>query len=198
LIDEAKRNLPTLCSTYESELAYKYLIDCMETVKSNMAQVLESREIPVSLIAEVAAICYARDLVNVRELQSFVVDFLGRTRKPEEIEALAHSNHVADCLVHLVQRGTFRSEELVTFARRIQADLKMDLSWFLEEGSEMTPNAVHSVTVMGRVLPLPASAPSIDDIAVSGDKLPDLPMFKSENYEQMTQYVDDVLKKWST
>jgi hypothetical protein len=171
----------------------------METVKNNMAQVLESREIPVSLVAEVAAICYARDLVNVRELKSFVGDFLGRTKKPQEIEALAHSNHVADCLVHLVQRGTFRTEELVTFARRIQADLKMDLTWFFEAGTDMAPNSVHSVTVMGRVLPLPASAPQIGGVGteLAGDKLPDLPIFKSEDYDQMTLYVDDVLRKWS-
>jgi hypothetical protein len=197
-IDDARKNLPTLCSAYESELAYKHLLNCVEIVRSNMALVLESREIPVSVIAEVAAICYAKDLVKSSDLKSFVVDFLGKKRKREEIEALAHSDHVADCLVHLVQRGAFQYEELVTFARRLQADLKIDLSWFLEAETEIDPDAVQSVTIMGRVWPLPASAPRIDAIGVTlaDDKLPDLPlMFKSEDYNQMTQYVDDVLSK---
>jgi hypothetical protein len=199
-LDEARRALPALCSTYESELAYRYLLECMDTVKNNMAQVLEAREIPMSLISEVAAICYAKDVVNAKDLKSFVVDFLGKTRRPEEIEALAHSNHVADSLSHLVQRGSFRSEELITFARRMQADLGMDLSWFLDDGRSADPNAIYSVTVLDHVLPLPASAPRVDAVAVPppSAKLPDFPIFKSEDYNRMTVYVDNALKDWNT
>ena len=92
---EAKNALPRLCCVFEQEAALNYLINCVDQVTANVTKLLDSKACPLDMVQFVAPLCYVRTLLTIRELESFVVDYLMRSWNRGEVEVLNPEMHIA-------------------------------------------------------------------------------------------------------
>lgn len=203
---EAKNALPRLCCVFEQEIALNYVLNCINQTQANITRILDSRTCPPELVQFVAPLCYIKTLLTIRELDSFISDFLVRSWSRGEVEVLMRSNTIPDIVVHVNPRDTFSLEELHLFVHRFEKDMGEDFTWFYERfpvNSSSPPDQQERVTVLGKAVTmkkvnsvLPGDLPPVDARRSTGKDLPVLPPFKEESYRNMVEYVDRALKNW--
>ena len=204
---EAKNALPRLCCVFEQEAALNYLINCVDQVTANVTKLLDSKACPLDMVQFVAPLCYVRTLLTIRELESFVVDYLMRSWNRGEVEVLMRSNTIPDIVMHVNPRDTFSLEELHLFVHRFEKEMGMDFTWFYENfpvTSHSPPEQQQKVTVLGKEVQmkqgsqvLPTDLPAVNARRSTGKDLPVLPPFKEESYRKMVEYVSNALKHWN-